>query len=47
MKRAIIAQVLVVLLLTSCATTGRPEALAFTIRTRLRRMVATLSVGSE
>jgi hypothetical protein len=31
MKRAIIAQVLVVLLLTSCATTGRPEALAFTI----------------
>lgn len=47
MKRAIIAQVLVVLLLTSCATTGRPEALAFTFSEQSSAMVATLSVGSE
>ncbi len=47
MKRLSIALLIILALLTSCATATRPQALPFTIGEQGGAMVATLSVGSE
>jgi hypothetical protein len=47
MKRTLIAPLLIVMLLTSCATTGRPQALAFTIEEVGSRGVVTLSLDED
>ncbi|MCK9547570.1 MAG: hypothetical protein RBS49_01225 [Sphaerochaeta sp.] len=47
MKHISIALLVFVLVLTSCATSQRPQALPFSIGERATAMVATLSVGRE
>jgi len=47
MKRLSIAVLAILMVLTSCATAGRPQALPFSVTERKDAVVATLSVGGE